>query len=47
MRLVDDIHAAFPATTTACVVRTLDGSGPAVAFYQRNGYRLVDGVTQP
>lgn len=45
-RLVDELHAGFPATTTACVVRTLAGNEPAVALYQRHGYRLVDHVTQ-
>jgi ribosomal protein S18 acetylase RimI-like enzyme len=44
--LLEGMHAALPATTTAVVIRTLAENAPAIAFYERHGYQLIDGVRQ-
>jgi ribosomal protein S18 acetylase RimI-like enzyme len=44
--LIERLHADVPASTTACVVRTLDHNAPAIALYERHGYELADGVIQ-
>jgi ribosomal protein S18 acetylase RimI-like enzyme len=44
--LLAQMHEMLPTTTTAVVVRTLAENATAIAFYERHGYQLVDGVQQ-
>jgi ribosomal protein S18 acetylase RimI-like enzyme len=44
--LLTRAHQAYPAGTTASVVRTLAGNQPAIQLYERHGYRHVEGLEQ-
>jgi ribosomal protein S18 acetylase RimI-like enzyme len=44
--LLRHMHDALTPDTTDVVVRTIAGNEPAIAFYQRHGYQVVDSVTQ-
>ncbi|TCC50639.1 GNAT family N-acetyltransferase [Kribbella capetownensis] len=44
--LLSRLHDGLPSATTAVLIRTLADNHPAIEFYRRQGYQLIDGVTQ-
>lgn len=44
--LLRQVHDALTPRTTDVLIRTLADNGPAITFYRRHGYRVVDDVRQ-
>ncbi|MEU4290823.1 GNAT family N-acetyltransferase [Kribbella sp. NPDC026596] len=44
--VLDRMRELLPPTTTTVLLRTLTENTTAIAFYQRHGYQVVDGVQQ-